>query len=105
MYQLGASSSVANLPRLFLVFVTKLSEVSFLDSVGESASEKSEAPTVFSEDDDLDLCLYYLRTLHHVLQCSGDVSWAILASKHLSSNGKKMHISSELPTFLRLSSI
>jgi hypothetical protein len=49
----------------------------------------------FSEDDDLELCLYYLQSLSNVLSTCGDAAWAVLASKHVSVAGNRMHISSE----------
>ncbi|KAF5578230.1 dopey [Fusarium pseudoanthophilum] len=48
----------------------------------------------FSEDADLDLCLYYLRTLSNILTCAGDISWTVLSSKHVSFHGQHMQISS-----------
>lgn len=46
--------------------------------------EPNVPPSVkVAEDDDLDLCLYYLRTLYHILQYSGQVSWSVLMSQHL----------------------
>lgn len=57
--------------------------------------------TIFSEEDDLDLCLYYLRTLSNVLRSSGDVSWPVLASKHISIQRQHMQISCRLLTWRR----
>lgn len=64
----------------------KMAEMPFLHDVARGrATEKVDVePNTFSEDDDLDLCLYYLRTLHNVLRCSGDMSRAVLASKYVS---------------------
>lgn len=62
-----------------------------LDKSGDDKTQTGKV--IFSEDDDLDLCLYYLRTLHNVLRCSGGVSWPVVASKHLSFTGNKVHIS------------
>lgn len=88
--------------RLFLIFVHKFSEISFLADVREATTEKSSSRAVsFSEDDDLDLCLYYLRSLSNVLRTCGDVAWAVLASKHVAFNGHHMHISSEIPISVR----
>jgi hypothetical protein len=87
--------------RLFLLFVIKFAEIPCLRAVGGSVqSEKSETETlVFTEDDDVDLCLYYLRTLHHVLECSGEASRAVLVTKHLSfNNGGQVQISSTFYT-------
>lgn len=90
--------------RLFLLFVVKFAEIPCLRAVGRNdQSEKPQPETlVFTEDDDVDLCLYYLRTLHHVLECSGDASRAVLVAKHLSFNaGGQVQITSmnSLPRF------
>lgn len=76
----------ANERRLFLLFVMKFGEIPFLREVGKDfQAEKSlPEPLAFTEDDDIDLCLYYLRTLYHVLIHSGETSGAVLVSKHLS---------------------
>lgn len=82
--------------RLFLVFVTKLAEVPFLRGFVSQIheSEKIEqTPTTFSEDSDLDLCLYYLQTFSNILTYAGDISWVVLASKHITFNGQQMQIS------------
>ncbi|KAM0471434.1 hypothetical protein ACHAPX_009347 [Trichoderma viride] len=64
----------------------KFGEIPFLREVGKDfRAEKSlPEPLAFTEDDDIDLCLYYLRTLYHVLIHSGETSGAVLVSKHLS---------------------
>ncbi|KAL7818207.1 Dopey, N-terminal domain-containing protein [Trichoderma aethiopicum] len=81
-------NSMVGIDRLFLLFVVKFAEIPCLRAVGRTdQSEKPQPETpVFTEDDDVDLCLYYLRTLHHVLECSGDASRAVLVAKHLSFN-------------------
>lgn len=87
---------VLTLRRLFLLFVIKFAEIPRLRGVGRTVpSEKTQPETlVFTEDDDVDLCLYYLRTLHHVLECSGETSRAVLVTKHLSfNNGGQVQIS------------
>ncbi|KAM0462454.1 hypothetical protein ACHAPV_003931 [Trichoderma viride] len=79
-------SNMVGIDRLFLLFVMKFGEIPFLREVGKGfQAEKSlSEPLAFTEDDDIDLCLYYLRTLYHVLTHSGETSGAILVSKHLS---------------------
>lgn len=77
------------------MFVNKLSGLPFLKDTASNGANNVilGEPLIFSEDDDLDLCLYYLRTLHHVLRYSGTVSWAVLASKHLLISGSEVQIS------------
>ncbi|KJZ80606.1 hypothetical protein HIM_00456 [Hirsutella minnesotensis 3608] len=78
-------NSMIGIDRLFLLFVTRLSEVSVFSTVIEKAmsEELASSVTYFSEEDDLELCLYYLRALHRVLSCTGEMSTLILASKYL----------------------
>ncbi|POR36162.1 Protein dopey [Tolypocladium paradoxum] len=87
-------NSMIGIDRLFLLFVAKISTLPFLLSVSTSGSgEKVDSESIlFGEDDDLDLCLYYLRTLHHVLRCTSEVSRAVLASKYLYFAGGQVHI-------------
>lgn len=72
----------------------KMAQLPFLNHVvTHRASEKvNSQSTTFTEDDDLDLCLYYLRTLHNVLKISGDMSRAVLASKYVSFSDGSAHI-------------
>lgn len=64
--------------------------------VFHSDEEKAPVDRVLSEDDDVALGLYYLRTLHHVLQYSGDSAWVVLATKHVTVHEQQMHISGKL---------
>ena len=80
-----------------MILVTKLSEIPFLSGLVKNNEKPDKVPVTFSEDEDLDLCLYYLRTLSNILACAGDISWAVLASKHVSSRGQQIQISSERP--------
>ncbi|KAI9167035.1 Protein dopey [Paramyrothecium foliicola] len=88
-------NSMVGIDRLLLIFVNKLSELPFLKDTAQIGSGNAlpEEAILFSEEDDLDLCLYYLRTLHHILRHSGGVSWAILASKHLLISANELQIS------------
>ncbi|EFY87795.1 putative regulator of reproduction DopA [Metarhizium acridum CQMa 102] len=87
-------NSMIGIDRLFLIFAMKMAQLPFLNHViTHRASEKvNSQPTTFTEDDDLDLCLYYLRTLHNVLKISGDMSRAVLASKYVSFIDGSAHI-------------
>ncbi|KAG6086955.1 hypothetical protein E4U30_000289 [Claviceps sp. LM220 group G6] len=88
-------NSMIGIDRLFLVFVTKLAELPFVQDITDHrANEKVDdlRHFDFTEDDDHDLCLYYLRTLNNVLRCSGDISRAVLASKHVGFIDQVAHI-------------
>ncbi|KAL6403574.1 Protein dopey [Ilyonectria robusta] len=86
-------NSMLGIDRLFLIFATKLNDIPFLDDIIGSSEKPDEDSVTFSEDEDLDLCLYYLRTLSNVLACAGDISWAVLASKHVAFRGQQLQIS------------
>ncbi|GAB0138539.1 hypothetical protein EsDP_00006771 [Epichloe bromicola] len=87
-------NSMIGIDRLFLIFIVKMAELPFLQEVTtHRASEKVDSQILeFTEDDDLDLCLYYLRTLHNVFGCSGDTSRMVLASKYVAFIDKAVHI-------------
>ncbi|RGP62868.1 putative regulator of reproduction [Fusarium longipes] len=87
-------NTMLGIDRLFLIFVSKLSEMPFLQTLTQSDVKNGQALTSFSEGEDLDLALYYLRTLSNILACAGDISWTVLASKHVSFHGNHMQISS-----------
>jgi len=74
--------------------VTKISELPFIASVNDhGAGEKATiGNVVFNENDDIELCLYYLRSLQHVLRCTGEVTRAVLASKYLYFGGGEVHL-------------
>ncbi|KAF4123448.1 hypothetical protein GMORB2_6149 [Geosmithia morbida] len=88
--------NMVGIDRLFLVFVHKLSELGFLADLKEGQNDGHQAPkpVTLTEDDDLDICLYYLRGLSNVLRIGGDMAWNILASKHVSFAGRIIQISS-----------
>jgi hypothetical protein len=56
--------------------------------------KNDQVSTSFSDGEDLDLTLYYLRTLSNILACAGEISWTVLASKHVSFHGHHIQISS-----------
>ncbi len=79
--------------RLFLSFITKFSSLPFLESIPYSSDTIAKhSPTKVSEDDDLDLALYYLRTLYNVLRWAPDAIWGVLATKALSVEGTSVRI-------------
>ncbi|GJN77711.1 hypothetical protein PLIIFM63780_001204 [Purpureocillium lilacinum] len=87
-------NTMVGIDRLFLLFVTKISELPFIASVNDhGAGEKATiGNVVFNENDDIELCLYYLRSLQHVLRCTGEVTRAVLASKYLYFGGGEVHL-------------
>ncbi|KAL6924701.1 hypothetical protein FSST1_001975 [Fusarium sambucinum] len=87
-------NTMLGIDRLFLIFVSKLSEIPFLQILTQSEVKNDQVSTSFSEGEDLDLALYYLRTLSNILACAGEISWTVLASKHVSFHGHHIQISS-----------
>ena len=67
---------------MFLVFVSKFLELQYLRN--EDSSGKRGEQAEFGDADDLDLCLYYLRTLSNVFRWAPDSIWAVLASRPVS---------------------
>ncbi|RBQ72460.1 hypothetical protein FVER14953_08090 [Fusarium verticillioides] len=87
-------NTMLGIDRLFLLFISRLSGVPFLQTLTQNDEKPNQDSLSFSEDEDLDLCLYYLRTLSNILTCAGDISWTVLSSKHVSFHGQHMQISS-----------
>jgi hypothetical protein len=75
-------NNLVGIEQLFQIFVTKLSELPFLTPQHDGTSS-AYTPLTFTDDDDLDLCLYYLRTLSNVLRWAPDVFWNILSRQTL----------------------
>ena len=81
------------LPRLFMTFVSKFSALSFLETGPDADKTSSTSSYRFTDDDDLDLCLYYLRSLSNIFRWAPDSLWAILATKSLSTDDSDSGIS------------
>ena len=73
--------------RLFYLFIAKLSGYSFLYTEFEDAGTASHHNMrIYSDEDDLDQCLYYLQTLSNVLRWSSDSTWVALAHNSISTD-------------------
>jgi hypothetical protein len=74
--------------RLFHLFVGKVSEFEFLQTSPEQGSTAVDNSSIqiYKDEDDLDQCLYYLRTLSNVLRWSSDNMWAILSRTVISTD-------------------
>lgn len=68
---------------MFYIFISQFLQLPFLRtaSIGTSAVQETEK---FDEEDDLDLCMYYLRTISNVFRWAPDAFWSILATKIVS---------------------
>lgn len=68
---------------MFSVFASQLVQLPFLKVSGEKGAARDAEQ--FTEDDDLDLCIYYLRTIANVFRWAPDAIWSTLATKAVSS--------------------
>lgn len=85
--------TMVGVDRLLEVFVSKFSELPFLQTVSGTGETASYAQAIdFSVDDDLDMCLYYLRTLSNILRWAPDMLWYVLASAHVTIEDGQMHL-------------
>ncbi|KAK3355856.1 Dopey, N-terminal-domain-containing protein [Neurospora tetraspora] len=72
-------SSLVGIDKIFNIFVSKFAELSCLRRQTTSAEAKEVHK--FSEDDDVELAVYYLRSLSNVFRFTPDSIWAFLAKK------------------------
>jgi len=67
--------------------VTKFASFSFLQTISEEdPSPLNTDLYLYADADDLDQCLYYLRTLSNILRWSSDNTWAALAENIISTD-------------------
>lgn len=76
--------------RLFHLFVAKFSVFGFLQTVTEAPkitpAVLDSGIHLYTEEDDLDQCLYYLQTLSNILRWSSDSMWAALEENTISTD-------------------
>jgi hypothetical protein len=75
--------------RLFAVFITKFLDLAFLRRRHDAKSGSSQ----YTEDDDLSLGLYYIRSLSNVLRWAPEGAWAILAKRLVRSDAYQPSLS------------
>ncbi|KAH6709570.1 Dopey, N-terminal-domain-containing protein [Leptodontidium sp. MPI-SDFR-AT-0119] len=79
--------SLVGIDRLFHLLVSKFSSFTFLQSLSEEESSYQDSTVQkYSGEDDLDQCLYYLRTVSNMLRWSSDSMWAALAENNISTD-------------------
>ncbi|KAI0117166.1 Dopey, N-terminal-domain-containing protein [Daldinia grandis] len=75
-------NTMVGIDKLFSIFVTKISQLKFLRTFPQSANPVASSQSVeFSAEDDLDLALYYLRTLSNIFRWAPDAFWGVLATR------------------------
>ncbi|GAP83534.1 putative cellular morphogenesis regulator [Rosellinia necatrix] len=83
-------NNMVGIEKLFSVFVTKMSELRFLRTPPKTVNSNGVPPTGFSTEDELDLGLYYIRTLSNVLRWAPDALWGVLATRILEEPGHNL---------------
>ncbi|KAI2467227.1 putative regulator of reproduction dopa [Annulohypoxylon bovei var. microspora] len=74
-------NTMVGIDKLFLIFVTKISQLRFLRKFPPTANAATTTQSVeFSTEDDVDLALYYLRTLSNIFRWAPDAFWGVLAT-------------------------
>ncbi|KAG9248865.1 Dopey, N-terminal-domain-containing protein [Calycina marina] len=79
--------SLVGVDKLFHIFVAKFSGFHFLQTITtENASYLDSGSSPYSEEDDLDQCFYYLRTLSNILRWAPNNMWASLTENTISTD-------------------
>ncbi len=73
---------------MFLVLISKFSDLEFL----RPSQSVTTGGIEFSNEDDLDLGLYYLRTLSNIFRWAPDALWAILARQTIGAEDDYQNI-------------
>ncbi|KAI1461990.1 putative regulator of reproduction dopa [Annulohypoxylon moriforme] len=74
-------NTMVGIDKLFLIFVTKISQLRFLRKFPQTANAFTSGQFVkFEEEDDVELALYYLRTLSNIFRWAPDAFWGVLAT-------------------------
>ncbi|KAK7719680.1 hypothetical protein SLS64_001859 [Diaporthe eres] len=76
-------NSLVGVDKIFYIFTLQFLQLPFLRSTPVD-SDTSYERKGFTENDDLDLCLYYLRTISNVFRWAPDAIWSVLATKTIS---------------------
>ncbi|KAI0482939.1 Dopey, N-terminal-domain-containing protein [Xylariaceae sp. FL0804] len=77
----GWLNSMIGIDKLFSVFVTKMTQLPFLRTLPRTGSPVTSTQSfAFLAEDDLDLGIYYIRTLSNVLRWAPDAFWGVLAT-------------------------
>ncbi|CAL3964088.1 unnamed protein product [Diplocarpon coronariae] len=82
--------TLAGIDKLFQLFVVKFSGFGFLQTLpAESSNFTNSNVDKYNSDDDLDQCLYYLRTLSNMLRWSSGSMWSALAENSISTDASR----------------
>ncbi|CZS94623.1 probable regulator of reproduction DopA [Rhynchosporium agropyri] len=79
--------SLVGIERIFHLFISKFSTFTLLQTLSEEGSSYQDSTVqTCSGEDDIDQCLYYLRTVSNMLRWSSDSMWAALAESSISTD-------------------
>ncbi|TAQ89772.1 hypothetical protein B7494_g1880 [Chlorociboria aeruginascens] len=85
--------SLVGIDKLFYILVHKFSTFNFLHTIPENPPNAMAADLhVYSDEDDLDQCLYYLRTLSNILRWSSEHTWTALTENYISIDQNKQSL-------------
>ncbi|KAH8197518.1 hypothetical protein TruAng_008301 [Truncatella angustata] len=77
--------------QLFMAVKTWLNNMLGIENLPKTASpEASKQSIAFSTEDDLDMCLYYLRTLSNMFRWAPDAFFGVLATRMLDDPGTQL---------------
>ncbi|KAI0018326.1 Dopey, N-terminal-domain-containing protein [Xylariomycetidae sp. FL0641] len=77
-------STMIGIEKLFLVFVTKVSQLRFLRTLPKTANASTAGQSFgFSPEDDLDQGLYYIRAMSNMFRWAPDAFWGVLATRFI----------------------
>ncbi|KAH8602567.1 Dopey, N-terminal-domain-containing protein [Bisporella sp. PMI_857] len=79
--------SLVGIDKMFHLFVAKFSSFQFLQTIAEDNPSFLYSDTKgYADEDDVEQCHYYLRTLSNILRWSSDSMWAALAENSISTD-------------------
>ncbi|KUI61390.1 Protein dopey [Cytospora mali] len=71
-------NNLVGIDNMFYIFISQFLQLPFL------RASAAQGIREFTEEDDLDLCMYYLRTISNVFRWAPEAFWGILATKVVS---------------------
>ncbi|RDL34750.1 Cellular morphogenesis regulator [Venustampulla echinocandica] len=87
--------TLVGIEKLFYLLISKFLKFEFLHTASESGPSSLDGPIrIYTQEDDLDGCSYYIRTLSNVLQCSSAHVWVVLAENTIAPDTNYTALSS-----------
>lgn len=73
--------SMVGIEKLFLIFIDKFAALTFLYGPRSSVKSTGAMPKIFDDEADIDMAVYFLRTLSNVLRWAPEAFWGVLATR------------------------